>query len=463
MAGSGLWKILKDSKNYFLGDIAIKGISFLAIPVLTRLLSPADYGIISVFNSYVGVLVVILPLYAYSAIGRYYYEGKNDFGEFFGSSLAIVLALILPLFGGILYYRNYFQSLLNFPVKLIPLLLGAVFLEILTSIYMQITVPRKRSGEYSIVNVLKVILGLGLSIYIIRQMSSERYAGRIYGQLIAGGIASSFYLYRIAQLIKIKVNWSHVKYIISYSIPLMFFPLGRFVLGYFDRIMINKMLDSSSAGLYSAGYNVALLISVISFALLAALDPYWMEYRKQNNFVKIDFLVKNIFKIIIAFAFLLILFSNEIVLLMMPRSYHSAVGIVPIVVIGYVFWAMFTIYMRSIAYTKKTIFISLATVLGGILNIIMNFIYIPKYGYIASAYTTVVSFFFIFLFAWVAAKYILKQRVTPLATMCRPLFLLLPYLGIYYLLMNLQINIFFAAAIKITVFFSFVIIIFNDY
>lgn len=455
---------MKLSKNYFFGDIAVKVISFLAIPILTRLLSPADYGIVQVFNSYVGILAIVLPLYTFSAIGRYYYEEKDDFGEFLGCSLIMTGTIVLFFSIVVMFYRENFQNLLNLQENLVPLLLWATLIDILTSVYLQITVPRKKSVEYSLVNISLAILGVSLSIYLILHMTATRYMGRIYGQLIAGTLISIFYIYRISQLTKFKCYWKHIKYIVSFSIPLMFFPLGNYVLGYVDRIMINKIVDSASAGLYSAGYNIALLVVSVSSALLMSFAPYWMKNRNANNFEKNNYLVKNIFKIVIASSFALILFSNEIVVVMLPSNYSSAVSVIPVVAIGYVFWAMFNIYAWHIGYIKKNMYISLAAVLGGILNIIMNLIYIPQYGYIAGAYTTAVSFFFIFLFTWYAAKYILKQTVTPLWTIGGSLSLFLVYLGMYwFVLQNLGINIYAAIAVKSVIFFSFVFLMFYSF
>ena len=72
------FETLSHSKNYFISNVAAKGIIIISLPVMTRLLSPSDYGIINVFNSYSGIFISVLTLNCYVALGRYYYEEQND-------------------------------------------------------------------------------------------------------------------------------------------------------------------------------------------------------------------------------------------------------------------------------------------------------------------------------------------------------------------------------------------------
>ena len=101
---------------------------------------------------------------------------------------------------------------------------------------------------------------------------------------------------------------------------------------------------------------------------------------------------------------------------------------------------MFTVYGRYIGYKKKTVFSSIVALTAGISNIVLNAIYIPKYGYIAGAYTTVVSYFIMFMLAWVVAKFILKQRITPLWLIWKPTLIMFAFIAFAYFLSDLGLN-----------------------
>jgi len=101
---------------------------------------------------------------------------------------------------------------------------------------------------------------------------------------------------------------------------------------------------------------------------------------------------------------------------------------------------MFTIYGRYIGYKKKTIFSSIIALTAGISNIILNAIYIPKYGYVAGAYTTVVSYFIMFMLAWIVAKYILQQRITSLWMIWEPTLIMFGFIAFTYFLGDLDLN-----------------------
>ena len=91
---SDIFETLKHSKNYFSADVSTKSLGFISIPIFARLFTQEGYGIVAVFTSYVGIMTVILSLNSYTAVGRYYYEKTDDFGEFVGT-IFIFAGLIL--------------------------------------------------------------------------------------------------------------------------------------------------------------------------------------------------------------------------------------------------------------------------------------------------------------------------------------------------------------------------------
>jgi len=112
-------------------------------------------------------------------------------------------------------------------------------------------------------------------------------------------------------------------------------------------------------------------------------------------------------------------------------------------------------------YKKKTIYVSIVSLSAGNLNVVLNIIFIPKYEYISAAYTTLISYLFMFVMAWIMAKYILKLRVSPLWLFWKPTLIMFGFITLTYFLGNLSINIMIFIFIKIILLFLFSIIVFN--
>ena len=105
--GSDIFETLNHSKNYFFANVATKAVTVISIPIFTHLLTQEDYGIVAVFQAYIGIFIVILSLNAHAAVARYYFENKDDFEGFVGTTLSferLMFGFSAPFF--IIFYRQ---------------------------------------------------------------------------------------------------------------------------------------------------------------------------------------------------------------------------------------------------------------------------------------------------------------------------------------------------------------------
>lgn len=457
-----IYVTLSHSKNYLMADIATKALSVLSLPIMTRLLTPADYGIISIFGTYVMIFAVLLPLNAFGAISRYYYEEKSDFGEFIGNSFLLggcaflITALIFIVF------REKFSIILSLPSYLILIILLSSLFALITSVYAQILLPQRKSKQFSVVNVVQAYLTFIFSISFVYYLKESKYLGIIMAQLLIGAIFSVYFLSTIIRYIKFRYNFSHIKYILSYSVPLIPYCLSGVILAQFDRIMINNSRGLTETGLYSLAYNVGMLLTLVIGSTQTALMPDFFGFINRGEHGRLDSLVKRVFIIILIAALGLILFSKEIVVILAAPKFHASLWIVPIIVIGYVFYALYTIYGRYFGVKNNTVWDSIIALSAGALNIYLNALYIPRYGYGAAAYATLVSYVVMFLGAWVVVKYILKRKVISLRLLLNPLSLMFIFVIIYYALFYFSLNVYLLFAIRCILLICFVELAFSN-
>jgi len=403
-------KFISHSKNYLSAGIFTKALAFISVPIFTRLLLPSEYGILAIFSSVISIFSILLGSNIHGAIARYYYEKSNDFAEFLGSNLIFIL--FFNFFAISLLYI-FKDNIANFFVIIPYLFFIAILISAFTipsNMYLSYLQASKQSKKFSLISINEGILSLIVSIIWVYLLKENRYYGKVYSSLL---ITTVFTVYMICNLVKLsKFNFKleHIKYSIKFGVPLIPHALSGFILAFFDRIIINQLTGSLNTGLYSFAYNVGMVMNIVVMAMTKAWVPIFYENFASKDFKKIDNLAYNYSKYIYFAAIGLILFSKEIVSLMADEKYYTALPVVPIIVIGYVGVFLYTLYGNYSFYRKKTGLISIATLSAGGINIGLNYWLIPIYGYVAAAYTTLVSYFLLFLFHFLNVKYILKEK-----------------------------------------------------
>jgi O-antigen/teichoic acid export membrane protein len=457
---SDIFPILVHSRNYFGGTAAEKALSFISIPIFTRLFTRTEYGILAVFSSYVEILVVIITLNAAQSVSRYYFEENKDFDSFLGSTLLLLGSILLfsvPIF---IFFSEKLGKMMGLPGELTIYMLVVVVLGLAVNIYNQILVARRESKRYTKFEVSRTYIGFAISVLLVYFLKDKRYMGRIWGLIITELGFGTYFLVQILRMTQFKYKFAHIKYILFYSVPLLPSNLSGIILGHFDRMMINKAVSSSAAGIYSLGYKIALLLNIVIFLTKRAYLPDFFKFMNRKEYRKLFSMEKKVFGLIAISALTLILFSKEIIVLLADEKFHEAIKVVPIIVIGYFFYAIGSMYSKYVIYTKKTIYFSIIALSGGFLNIILNSIYIPKYGYVAGAYTTLVSFVFTAFLNWFFVKVVLRQKTTPLSIICSITAIFIVFSGLYFLLNILHITLWISILIKIILLIIFSLLIY---
>ncbi len=220
--------------------------------------------------------------------------------------------------------------------------------------------------------------------------------------------------------------------------------------------MINGYIGSASAGLYSIGYAIAMPLNLVIGALLAAWTPDYFEDMGNRNYKKLDSDVDKMFRLILIGAIFLMFFGQEMGKIVADEKYYDGLKIVPIVSFGYIFAALWQFWGRNIGYAKKNIWNSIIAFSSGFTNIGLNIVLIPRYGYVAAAYTTVVSYIVMAFMGWAVSKWILKLRITPMTITLKPVGVLLLFCGLVFGLESMSFGFWPMVGIKTLLFVTFI-------
>lgn len=461
--GHDLFDFLSHSKNYVTADFFSKSLIFITLPIITRILTPEEFGIIAIFLSIISMFEVIMELNFRGAVTRYYYEGTDDFKEFLGSNCLFMMCyniLFIILFW---FTKNLFSKFFVIDNSLI--FFYAIIISsstVFMNIYLYYLQASKRSKEFSFITVIQNTLILITSIFLMFILNQSKYMGRIYGNLIISIIILFYISYKLSKVIVINFKWKHILYSLSYGLPLLIHTISGVVLVQFDRIIINQAKGAVDTGLYSFAYQIGMIMSVIVMGMTKAWVPIFYEKLKNNETDAINKLSAKYAKYIYFMAFCLILFSSEIGIILSDKKYYSSFPLIPIVTLSYVFLFIYTQYSNYAFYRKKTFLISASTVVAGTINIALNYLLIPKYGYFIAAFTTLFSYFMLFLLHFFNTKYILRENnIIKLRIIFKNFYF--PILGfiVYYLTLFYVKSLLVSLSIKILVFIIGTIIFLN--
>lgn len=457
---AGFKEVLKHSRNYFFASIATKGLAFISIPIYTRILSTNDYGIVSIFLGLIGIFSVVMCFSVDRSVSRYFYDQKDeqDFKRFVGTSSIASIAFFIATSLLLFLFADKFGNLVGLSKNTVYLIIPISIIEVIGLTFQQIYGPLKKSKTIAIASLFRVYLGFVFSVILILLFSNNKYIGQIIGQVIAGTLMIIYWLRKIKPYFVLSFDSSYLKYIFTYSVPLIPYALSSVIIAQFGKIALGSSQAFSDAGYYSIALAVSSIVSIIISIGHEAWNPYFMEYMNAKNYTQIDRDFSKIFKITVICALGIASFGKEIGLVLAKKEFTEALYLVPILTIGYVFYQFSYVYLRNFGYSKKTHFATIVVFISGLSNILLNIILIKKYGEFGVAISFTFSYIIMAFFGWLFNKYFVKLHSTPLKIMLVPLIIMALFYTALYAIIPIK-SIVLSIFLKVILISFFIVII----
>lgn len=392
---------------YAFGNIFVKGMVFVSTPIFTRLLSKTEYGIFSNFTSWISVLSVIVTLDFTASIARAKYDYDGNMETYLSSILLTSNFVTLVAYIMVEFNSNFFEKTFAMDIKYIRMMFFYImFLPAFSYLQTKHRIYRKYKFFVAFA-VLSALLRVGAAIVLIWIME-DKLLGRTIGDVLPVTVMN-IVLWGIIVYRGKGIDWNCVKYAAIISIPLIPHAISGIVLGSSDRIMITQYVGAEANAMYTLAYQSSLLANLLWTSMNQAWAPWLFDNIQANNRKQID---KNSRIYLGVFAILVVgvlLLTPEVMLALGGMQYYEARFVMPPVILGCVFQFVYGMYVNLEIYAKKTGIISIGTVLAAILNIGLNAIFIPRFGYIAAAYTTLAGYMALFVFHFFIVKVMLKD------------------------------------------------------
>lgn len=419
----------KASLCYLIGNFFNKGFAFLTIPIFTRLLSTTDYGIINTYSSWAGILSMIVGFAMHMSIRNAFVDYKDDTESYL--STIIKFTLLSSLGFMLIFYAVVKIFRINISLSLVFICLfhsvASSIIEDVSCYFMMKYNYIKRTVLMILPNLISVCVAIFLISYILKK---DLYLGKIIPEaltiIIFAIILSICYT-------KKGFNTAYIKHALKISLPLILHGAALNILSNSDRIMITWLADASQAGIYSLVYSLGMVTYAITLSIDGIWIPWFTNKMKEKSYDEINYITKDYIKLITYIMCGLIIVSPEILKILASKSYWEGIKLIPIIIVANFLFFAYNIYSNLEHYYKKSNQITALTILAAVLNLVLNYIFIPKFGYVAAAFTTAISYFVIFILHSIYSK-TLNSNVFSIKMFILPIIEIFIFCALFYLL-----------------------------
>lgn len=394
---------------FFVCSFLQKGISTITTPIFTRLLNTSEYGQYNVFNSWLGIITIFVTLRLSMGV---YAQGLVKFEEDrkkFSSSLqGLTLVLCLAWTGIYLIFKNQINNLLDLTtIQMLAMLLMLWA----TSVFEFWAAEKRVTYSYKSLVFLTLIVSLAKPIIgiIFVKLSTDKVTARILGLALVELVGYTFLFFIQMRRGKQFYSAKYWKYAVLFNLPLIPHYLSLTVLNSSDRIMIKNMVGESESGIYSLAYSLAMIMTLVNTALSSTISPWMYQKIKAKRVQDIARIAYITLFIIAAANIILIAFAPEAVAIFAPKEYYDAIYCIPPVALSVFFMFCYDLFAKFEFYYEKTHYIMIASIIGALANIGLNYIFIKAYGYIAAAYTTLFCYVFFDVMHYIFMRKVCKD------------------------------------------------------
>ena len=402
----------KASVIYLVTNFIQRGVAFVLSPIFIRMMSAEEYGNMSVYYTD-AQLVGTLAMFSLGAgcfdVGMQNY--KNDRYRFLFSILILSNAITVITWA---FFGGMFPLVGNY-LKVTRPLVVCMFVEfLLQPAFMFWTRAERYVFKYrmpAFLTVIGAVLSSCASIVAICFFPNCKVEARVWAAVICMIPVYIFFWVYLGKKANFKIDFVYIKFAFLFNLPLIPHYLSCFVLNSSDRIMIANICGSEDAAYYSLAYNVAAIVSLIWTSINSAIVPYVFDKYEKKEYKTVS---KNVLPVLSCFAVIclvIVLMAPEVIKLLGTDEYYQAVYVIPPVVGGMFFQALYFLFTNVLYYYKKPKIVMIASVSTAILNIWLNSIFIRKFGFVAAGYTTLVCFMIQALLDYFVARKVVGQDI----------------------------------------------------
>jgi O-antigen/teichoic acid export membrane protein len=389
-------RLFKNMGVYMVSSIINAAIPFLLLPVLTRYLSPNDYGITATFQSLTGLFSFLVGLNTQTAVIRRFYDtDKVNYSEYISNcililflSTAILIVLTFP-------FSDFISRITDFPRSWLWTIVLVSFFQYLFSIILGVWQVRGKVYYYAMFQNSQTLVNILLSLIFIISLGMN-WKGRIMGQTIstaAFGIMSLLILRRL-DLIKSTMNRSYLSDALKFGVPLIPYSFTGWILLSMDRILLNNLVGLKETGLYSVAYQLSMIIALFQISFNTAWVPWLYEKIKLNNAKQNISIVRLSYAFILAnflLAALLVVAGPPFIKFFIGKSFYGATEFLWWLCLAQAANAIHIVAITYVNYHNKNIYLTYSAIFTALIHMPVTYLLIKWHGTMGAAQSFFIS------------------------------------------------------------------------
>jgi O-antigen/teichoic acid export membrane protein len=440
-----LKKLLGQTAVYGLSSILGRTLNYLLVPLYTSVFEkhPEEYGVVSQLYAFVAFLMILLTFGMETTYFRFIQDSENKKQVFQNSFITIVLLNVVFFIGLLFLNHNIADALLfNEHPEYIVLMGAIVVIDAVSSLPLAKLRAEEKAKEFAIIQFssigVNIILNLILLYFFVDPEEPTKGVFYILMANLVSSLVKPIMLRKDFTGIRFNLDFPLLRKMLVYAIPIVIAGFAGIINEVIDRIMLKQMLydpengitakmADAQIGIYSACYKLAMLVTILLQAYRYAAEPFFFNQMKNQDRNKLYVKLMNYFVAVVCLVFLGVSLNLDVFKYFISNeTFWEGLPVVPILLLANVFFGVYinqSIWYKLSNQTKYGAYIS---IMGAILTVGINFIFIPIYGFYASAWATLIVYAF-----QMVVSYLWGQKHFPIKYNLRKFFL---YLGLSILI-----------------------------
>jgi O-antigen/teichoic acid export membrane protein len=405
--------LLQQAAVYTVSQLASAAIPFLLLPVMTRYLTPTDYGIVTMFLFLAVILEPIIGLGLNGAITVKFYDKSIDLPRYFGTGLCLVLGVAMAALLLLVLTQNTLSEVTQVPPVWLLLAVPLVLARVMVSGLLALLRVREQPLRFGLFVNLQSLSLLALAVSLVVALSLT-WEGRLAAELVswlAFGTLALVLLTRAGWL-RFEINGRYGRDIVSFGVPLIPHAIGAVLMVQTDRLLLTNLVGVGETGLYAVGYQLAVVIQLAAIAFNNAYAPWLFrnlsdaDDQVKRRLVKYTYMQIGVMAVLAGGVAIVMPWVGGLVL---GRDFAASSRFVGWFALGFFFSSAYYMVTNYIFFAQKTRWLALVTISVALLNIPLTYGFIEWNGAVGAAQAMAISFGLFFLLTW-----IVSNRVYPM-------------------------------------------------
>jgi O-antigen/teichoic acid export membrane protein len=394
-------RILAAGTIYGLTNFGIKGINFLILPVVSRFLRPADFGIVSLADTIAGPIGMICGLGAATSLRRMYYDYVDDPARtraYLGTTLRFVMlsTLAITVFSCVAGPRLIRAVDKEFAVPFFPFLMVAICTAGLGQVeqtQLSIFQVQNRPSSFALMSVVTFVLGF-LSVGWLVVWFHLGGFGVLASRLIAVSCAVLMTAYVSRWCLSAPWDWSSLGGHLRLGFPVALFEVANLGLVFADRLILQHYRPLEEVGIYALAYTFGSLMLTLTVSLSQAWSPLFFESACYGNTAALRTASSALMAGLVAIATLGVIIARPAINILLDRRYAAAAPLVPIILGAYLVNSFYYLFELQAIQHKRTSIMVAVTISACAINIALNIWWVPRWGIWGAAFATIAAYVF---------------------------------------------------------------------